>query len=252
MALITRYAANVRLDLLSRSCDVVMIAAMLGGCGHLQSPLHPDLPPVSALDVPQLETARYVAVVDHAPPLSVAMWLELERGAYQCGHALADLDRTDRAEDPACPNAIVNALRAAPSHGLVVVDANGTHILTDKNLAAFVGGIDSPQKALLAALVHGCGLSWVEKKGENGVGSATAGFVRSVPGGYEVLGGTTETRPLPGEPTCGASDEDVPVKQTTRSVQIAWRVDHAGNATRGEERLLSEETITQSLDCHVR
>lgn len=226
----------------------------LGGCGHLQSPTRPALPPVSILDVPQLKTAQYVAVVEHAPPLSVAMSLDLERGAYHCARALADLDRTQRAEDPACPNVIVDVLRAAPSHALVVIDEKGTHTVTDKDLAAFVGGIDLPQKALLAAFLHGCGLGWVGENGEAGGGSATAGFVKPVPTGYEVLGGRLENQVL-GDASCGESSADGDnklVKQIERSYQIAWQVDHAGNITIGERRLLSEKKGSHFLDCHMR
>jgi hypothetical protein len=211
--------------------------------------MHPELPPVSALDVPQLKTAQYVAVVDHAPPLSEAMWVELERGAYQCGPALADLDRTDRPEDPKCPNAIVNALKGARSHGLVVIDANGTHTLNDHDLASFLGGIDSPQKALLAALLHGCELGWTDDDGHAGGGSATAGLVDSVAGGYEVFGGRSESEPYA---SCGERNEERQMKQTTRTYQVGWLVDHAGAITIREERLLSEKTEMVTPDCNVR
>lgn len=178
-----------------RTALTISIHGAVSACG----PFRPAGPTASALDVPEVRGAAYVAFAE--PVDDESAWggqrgptIVLESGRHECASSM-------RAEAPraSCPpelHAVLLGLARGP-RSIVVMDGSGrTEVLTGPPRAP----IESAAQALVAVWLDGRYSPMFSGGPSYVYGSLGEGYVRPIEGGFEVLAGDTERSSNCGEP----------------------------------------------------
>ncbi len=211
----------------------VSITSALSGC----APFRPSGPTTSAIELPGLADASYVAFLE--PPSAEESFggqsgptIVLERGRYECRSSM-----WREAPAPSCPPAVDAALRELPSRRSVLV-MDGSDQPT-----VFVEPprppIDSAAKALVTVWFEGrYSLSFAGGEGES-FGGLDTGYVRAVDGGFEVLAGERAS-----ESSCGTDDP----REIVRSYRVTLLVHRDGTIEPRDRALTSQYEVADP--CH--